>query len=171
MAKIKDFKTASVNSNRHTQRGLSALDKSIRTDGWIGAMTTAADGEMIAGSARLERIADVFGVEIEPLVIETTGQQPIVIVRKDIPNAADPRAQRLAVADNRIAQLDLSYDVEVLAGLSAEILEGLFEPQELSDLGQQWAEQQPPDFKEYDESAADDVEMCTCPKCGHSFPK
>jgi hypothetical protein len=27
------------------------------------------------------------------------------------------------------------------------------------------------EFKEYDESAADDVEMCTCPKCGHEFPK
>jgi len=28
-----------------------------------------------------------------------------------------------------------------------------------------------PEFKEYDESAADDVEMITCPECGHSFPK
>ena len=27
------------------------------------------------------------------------------------------------------------------------------------------------EFKEYDESAADDVELLTCPKCGHSFPK
>lgn len=27
------------------------------------------------------------------------------------------------------------------------------------------------DFKEYDESAADDVKYCECPNCGHSFPK
>ena len=27
------------------------------------------------------------------------------------------------------------------------------------------------EFKEYDESAADDVQMLTCPKCGHTFPK
>ena len=27
------------------------------------------------------------------------------------------------------------------------------------------------EFKEYDESAADDVQLLTCPKCGHSFPK
>jgi hypothetical protein len=27
------------------------------------------------------------------------------------------------------------------------------------------------EFKEFDESAADDVEFLTCPKCGHSFPK
>jgi len=30
----------------------------------------------------------------------------------------------------------------------------------------------PPDeFKEYDESIADDVEMIECPECGHIFPK
>jgi hypothetical protein len=29
----------------------------------------------------------------------------------------------------------------------------------------------PDDFPEYDESVANDVEMCTCPKCGHEFPK
>jgi hypothetical protein len=29
----------------------------------------------------------------------------------------------------------------------------------------------PTEFKEYDESTADDVEMCTCPKCGHEWPK
>jgi hypothetical protein len=27
------------------------------------------------------------------------------------------------------------------------------------------------DFKEYDETTADDVQYCTCPKCGHEFPK
>lgn len=31
----------------------------------------------------------------------------------------------------------------------------------------------PPDveFKEYDESVADQVEFCTCPECGHRWPK
>lgn len=28
-----------------------------------------------------------------------------------------------------------------------------------------------PEFKEYDESVADDVEYVTCPECGHKFPK
>jgi hypothetical protein len=26
-------------------------------------------------------------------------------------------------------------------------------------------------FKEFDETAADDVELMTCPKCGHTLPK
>ncbi|MGB1285040.1 MAG: hypothetical protein ACPG7F_00785 [Aggregatilineales bacterium] len=29
----------------------------------------------------------------------------------------------------------------------------------------------PEDFPEYDEGIADSVEMCTCPNCGHEFPK
>jgi hypothetical protein len=27
------------------------------------------------------------------------------------------------------------------------------------------------EFKEYEESAADDAQMLTCPKCGHTFRK
>ena len=27
------------------------------------------------------------------------------------------------------------------------------------------------EFKEYDESTADDVQYCECPNCGHRFPK
>jgi hypothetical protein len=30
---------------------------------------------------------------------------------------------------------------------------------------------EPPEFKEYDETTADDVEIITCPECGHRFPK
>lgn len=29
----------------------------------------------------------------------------------------------------------------------------------------------PEDWKEYDENAADDVQYCECPECGHKFPK
>jgi hypothetical protein len=30
---------------------------------------------------------------------------------------------------------------------------------------------QGPKFQETHESAADDVQLLTCPKCGHTFPK
>lgn len=139
MAKVKDFRPATKNANQHTARGLGALEKSIQADGWIGAMTTAADGEMIAGSARIETVAQVFGTDAEPIVIESDGSRPVVVVRTDIPTAHDQRAQRLALADNRIHELDLSWDVEVLAGLDAEVLGELWTGDELSDLGQQWA--------------------------------
>jgi len=42
----------------------------------------------------------------------------------------------------------------------------------LAELAEQ-AGLQPPDvdFKEYDESAADEVKYCECPSCGHKFPQ
>ena len=143
MAKVADFRPATQNANKHTARGLGALQASVQGDGWIGAMTTAADGKMIAGSARIETVAQVFGVDAEPIVIESDGSRPIVVVRTDIPNAADKRAVRLALADNRVQELDLTWDVEVLAGLDAATLDGLWTADELSDLGQQWADANP----------------------------
>lgn len=140
MPRVKDFRPASRNANKHTARGMSELQKSVQSNGWIGAMTTAADGEMIAGSARIETAAQVFGVDAEPIVVETDGRRPIIVKRTDIATADDPRAQALALSDNRVAELDLSWDVEVLAGFDAETLDGLWTADELSDLGQQWAD-------------------------------
>lgn len=60
------------NANKHNAKGLRALSDSIQRDGFIGAITTAADGEVFAGSARLERSADIFGVEVEPSYIAVT---------------------------------------------------------------------------------------------------
>ena len=139
---LSKYKPATRNANRHTARGLGALEKSIQSDGWIGAMTTAADGEMIAGSARIETAAQVFGVDAEPVVIHSDGKRPIVVVRDDIPTADDKRAQRLALADNRIHQIDLDFDVQVLTSFDADVLGDLWTPAELSDLGQQWADEQ-----------------------------
>lgn len=140
--RVNDFRPASRNANKHTARGMGALQKSIQADGWIGAMTTAADGEMIAGSARIETVAQVFGTDAEPIIVETDGTRPVLVVRTDIPNADDKRAQRLALADNRVHEIDMSWDVEVLAGFDADVLGELWTPEELSDLGQQWADEQ-----------------------------
>ena len=114
----------------------------------------------------------MFGTDAEPIIVESDGTRPIVVVRKDIPNADDKRAQRLALADNRVHQIDLDWDAEVLAGFDADVLGELWTPDELSDLGQQWAEGVPDvEFKEYDESVENEVEYLTCPKCGHQWPK
>lgn len=56
MTKIRPQKK---NANRHTQRGMGMLEGSIQQDGWIGAITTAADGETFDGSARVEVTANM----------------------------------------------------------------------------------------------------------------
>lgn len=115
------------NANAHTPRGLGLLEGSIQRDGWIGAITTAADGETFDGSAR-DEIAEAQGFALnhpEPLVIDapddrpvyvrSTGKQPLVHIRQDIPSADDERARRLSVAANQIAAVDWAPDAGLLA--------------------------------------------------------
>jgi hypothetical protein len=92
---------------------LRLLEKSVQQDGFIDAQTAAADGEIISGSARLELSADKFA-DVEPIIVESDGKRPVIVVRTDIPNADDPRAKRLSIAANQIAHTDLDFDGELL---------------------------------------------------------
>ncbi|MBE3141506.1 MAG: hypothetical protein IMZ53_13100 [Thermoplasmata archaeon] len=128
--KLSDFHEQKRNANKHTERGLSLLEKSIQQDGFIGAMTSTADGEIIDGSARLEKVMDVLPAD--PIVIISDGTRPIIIKRNDIPNAEDPRAKRLSIAANRIAEIDLQWDEDLMKELNTEIdLSGLFTENEI----------------------------------------
>ena len=107
------FRTSKRNNNKHTQRGMGLLANSMREDGYVAPVTVAADGESLDGSARLETIEEVFP-NAEPIIIHSDGTRPIVHVRDDIQNAEQPIARRIATRANRIAQLNLDYDVDVL---------------------------------------------------------
>lgn len=124
-----------ANANRHTQRGMQALETSIATDGWIGAITVAADNETFDGSARVEKIAE-NGMLDNPIIVESDGTRPIVVKRVDIPSATDPRAVRLGVAANRVAALNLEWEPDVLAGIleSGVDLGSLFTADEWADV-------------------------------------
>lgn len=122
------------NANRHTQRGMGLLEGSIEKDGWIGAVTVAADGETFDGSARVE-VTERMGMLDDPIVVDVDGSRPVVVRRTDIPNADDPRAKRLGVAANRVGQLNLEWEPDVLAELADEYkLDGLFRADELAEL-------------------------------------
>jgi hypothetical protein len=127
MTKLHDIRPQARNANKHTQRGMAALEQSIQQDGWIGAITVAADGETFDGSARIETAA-ASGFD-DPIVVETDGSRPVILKRTDIPNADDPRAMRLGLAANRVAQTNLEWDTDVLASLGESI-----------DLSQFWLE-------------------------------
>ena len=45
-------------------------------------------------------------------VVKTDGTFLIAVQRDDLDLATDPRAKALAIADNRIGELDLEWDVE-----------------------------------------------------------
>lgn len=119
LTKLSAFVAQRQNVNRHTKRGLGMLDHAMSQDGYVAPMTATADGEIIDGSARLEKAAERY--PDEALVIAHDGSRPIVMVRTDIPNAADPRAQRIGLAANRISAVNLDFDPAVLAHLSTTL--------------------------------------------------
>jgi hypothetical protein len=70
---------------------------------------------------------------------------------------------------NRIGQVNLEWEPDVLAGIAAEQdLGGLFRPDELAEYAQPAPDVE---FKEYTEEVENDVKYCTCPNCGHKFPQ
>lgn len=118
LANLADLRPQVVNANKHTERGAAMLEKSLQTDGPIGAITAAADGEVFDGSLRLEKYADIMP-GVKPIFVESDGR-PVVVVRTDIPSASDPRAKRLGVAANSIPAMDYNPDGAILALLARE---------------------------------------------------
>lgn len=135
-AKLSDFTVQQKNVNKHKPRGLKMLRDTIDDGGWVGAITTAANGETFAGSARLEVSYDRFGREIEPITVHTTGDRPVIVIRDDIPTASDPKAVKLGVADNRISEINYDPDIELLIEINDEIiqLDDLYYEDELAAL-------------------------------------
>jgi DNA modification methylase len=119
LKKITDFRPQRKNANRGKLHGVRLLEKSVQSDGWIGGQTAAANHEMIGGSKRLELAAEKFP-DVEPIIVESDGSRPVIVVRTDIPNAEDPRARRLSVADNQIAATDWNPDGALLAEWAGE---------------------------------------------------
>ena len=106
----------------------------MRKYGYVTPMTAAADGEIIDGSARAETGATVFGDDV--LVVHHDGTKPVIMVRDDIPSADTPEAREISIAANRIAQVNLDFDPEVLLGdLQAGVdLSAFFFDNELDDI-------------------------------------
>jgi hypothetical protein len=176
--KISEFKPQRQNANKHTPRGLGMLDKSMGENGFIGAMTSAADGEIFDGSARLEIAYERFGEDVEPIVIDADGTRPIIVRRIDIPSVDDPRAKKLAIAANRIASVDLDWDADILAAIADEVdISDMFFDDELAVIVDQ-DEEETPDFEPVgmdEQGKLDQIQPkeidCKCPQCGHDFIK
>jgi hypothetical protein len=155
-AKLSDFRTQEKNLNKHKPRGMGMLDNVIAKDGWQGAITTAANGETFAGSARLEVAQERFGDESEPIVFDIDGTRPVILRRVDIPTADDPRAIRLGIADNRINEVNYDLDIDLLQE-TAQIIDisDLYFDDELAKLAEQKQEiidHQEPDFLKFSDN-------------------
>jgi DNA modification methylase len=108
------------NANRGTDRGRDTLAQSLREFGAGRAVLIDRRGHIIAGNKTVEQ-AKRLGIPLR--VVKTDGRHLIAVQRDDLDLATDPRARGLAIADNRVGELDLEWNVEMLKQLHTEGLD------------------------------------------------
>ena len=164
--KISDYLPDDRNANKGTERGLQMLEDSLQSVGVGRSIVVDKNGKIPAGNKTLEAAVNA-GFE-DVLEIEDDGKTLIVHKRSDW-DLDDPQGQarKYAYLDNRISEVGLAWDAnQIAADVAAGVdLSHMFTEQELNILTLNI------EFPEYTEAVAEEVQYCTCPKCGHQFPK
>jgi hypothetical protein len=97
------------NANKGTERGRNLLRRSMESYGAGRSILADKNGVLIAGNKTYET-ANELGLPVR--VIETAGDELVIVKRVDLDLEKDRAARELAYADNRVAELDLSWDLD-----------------------------------------------------------
>jgi DNA modification methylase len=146
--KIADLTQDPQNANKGTQVGQGLLEDSLRSLGAGRSIVLDRNGVIIAGNKTAQKAFEI-GLE-DVIIVRTDGHQLVAVQRTDLDLETDPRAKRLALADNRVAQVDLEWDVEVLAQLTSAdptLTEGLWTRAELEALIRTLPREEPEDVE------------------------
>jgi DNA modification methylase len=107
-------------ANRGTARGRTQLAHSLTAYGAGRSILVDRHGTVIAGNKTLA-VAQAQAVPVR--VVQTQGEALIAVQRLDLDLATDTAARQLAIADNRVAEVGLAWDEDVLRALAAEGVE------------------------------------------------
>jgi hypothetical protein len=186
---IADLTPDPHNANKGSKRGLELLEPSLERLGAGRSIVADRNGVVIAGNKTLEQAGEM-GLDV--VVVRTDGHRLVVVQRMDLDMASadDPRARELAIADNRVSEVDMTWDPEVLLNHVPGVeLGGYFFDEELARM---WGEadakgelttantQTPPAAAapeptvepDQEQAAAHDPadeDQTICPECGHTF--
>jgi|SRR6185437_1722100 len=127
---IGDIKPDQKNTNKGNKRGRTMLEKSIRELG-AGRSIVVDQNQVALGGNKTLDAAKSQGYK-KVIVVETQGDELVAVKRTDL-NANDKRAKRLAIADNRTNEVDLTWDVESLKDSELDLTE-FWNPDELAEL-------------------------------------
>ena len=146
MATIKDLKFDDKNFNKHTQFGMSLIEKSLRENGAGRSILLDKDNNIIAGNGVVESAGQIGLEKIK--IVETTGDEIVAVKRTDI-SLNSKKGREMALADNATASADLEWDEDAI---DSESEKWGIDPSEW--LGNEWGEEatEPePENKEQDE--------------------
>lgn len=113
--RLSDVKQDKRNANKGTAKGQKMIVRSIQEDGFGRSALLDKNNQIIAGNKTSEAAAEVFGVDVEPIIIETDGKRPVYVKRTDL-DLSDPRgaARRLAYRDNLSSHFSFELDPSIV---------------------------------------------------------
>jgi DNA modification methylase len=107
------------NANNGTKRGRELLEQSLGKYGAGRSVLVDRHDRVIAGNKTVEAAVAAGMKSIS--VIETDGSSLVAVHRSDLDLKKDKKARELAIADNRVGELDLEWNPEVLASLDVDL--------------------------------------------------
>jgi hypothetical protein len=107
------------NANKGTKRGRELLEESLEKYGAGRSVLVDREGRVIAGNKTLETARSAGMTKIA--VIETDGDTLVAVQRRDLDLKKQAKARELAIADNRVSEIDLEWNPEVLASLDVDL--------------------------------------------------
>lgn len=159
-AKISDLVFDDKNFNKHTEYGMSLIEKSIRNNGAGRSILIDKNNRIIAGNGVTE-IAGQIGLD-DVQIVESDGTKIIAVKRTDI-DLDSKQGREMALADNATGAADLQWDEEAIAKAVEDFN---IDPKE-------WRmDLKPIEIGEtVINERSSEAEMCTCPKCGFEWRK
>lgn len=128
MGDISDLKFDDKNFNKHTEYGMSLLEKSLRENGAGRSILIDKDNNIIAGNGIIEAAGNIGLEDLQ--IVETDGTKIVAVKRTDV--ALDSEQGRtMALADNATAAIDLSWNED---NIREEADRWDFDPNEWGDL-------------------------------------
>jgi DNA modification methylase len=107
------------NANKGTKLGRQPLGKSLAMYGAARSVVVDRNNRVIAGNKTVE-VARAAGMKFIS-VIETDGSSLVAVQRGDLDLKRDKKARELAIADNRVGEIDLEWNPDVLASLDVDL--------------------------------------------------
>jgi hypothetical protein len=111
MTNIKDLKFDDKNFNKHTEYGMSLLEKSLSKFGAGRSILIDKNNRIIAGNGIIEAAGNIGLEDLQ--IVETDGTKIIAVKRPDI-DLDTEEGREMAFADNQTGAVDLSWDEEQL---------------------------------------------------------
>ena len=111
MGSIKELKFDDKNFNKHTEFGMSLLEKSLKENGAGRSILIDKDNNIIAGNGIIEAAGQAGFDKVK--IVETTGDEIVAVKRTDI-SLNSHQGRQMALADNATAHADLEWDEDLI---------------------------------------------------------